>query len=92
MKKLAAVLGSLAGLAFTANGYRPLKKRGYPSLYAFAYGVFASELPLHILGGQLAALVALSRRLPPRTRRFSGLVSVVSWRHRFSCCMGVTTP
>jgi acetyl esterase/lipase len=79
VKKLAAVLGSLAGLAFTANGYRPLSKRGYPSLYVFAFGVFASELPLQMLGGQLAVLAAVTRRLSPRVRWFSWLVSAVSW-------------
>nr|WP_246216828.1 alpha/beta hydrolase [Mycobacterium botniense] len=77
--KLAAVLGSLAGLIFTANGYRPLSSRGYPSLYAFVFGVFASELPLPILGAQLAALAAVTRRLSPRVRRFSWLVSGISW-------------
>jgi acetyl esterase/lipase len=79
VKKVAALLGSLAGLAFTANGYRPLSKRGYPSLYAFSYGVFASELPLQMLAGQLAMLAAVTRRLSPRVRWFSWLVSAVSW-------------
>jgi acetyl esterase/lipase len=79
VKKLAAVLGSLAGLLFTANGYRPLSKRGYPSLYAFSYGVFASELPLQMLAGQLAMLAAVTRRLSPCVRWFSWLVSAVSW-------------
>jgi acetyl esterase/lipase len=79
VKKLAAVLGSLAGLAFTVNGYRPLSKRGYPSLYAFIYGLFVSELPLQILAGQLTMLAAVTRRLSPRPRRFSWLISAVSW-------------
>ncbi len=79
MRRLAAVLVSVLGLAFTANGYRPLAKRGYGSLYAFGYGVFASELPLQMLAVQLAALAAVSRWLPRRTRRFSLLVSVLSW-------------
>ena len=73
MKKLAAALGSLAGLAVTANGYRPLTKRGYPSLYAFSFGVFASELPLQMIAAQFAALAAITRRLSPRLRRFSWL-------------------
>ena len=51
VKKLAAILGSLTGLAITVNGYQPLSKRGYPSLYAFGFGVFASELPLQMLAG-----------------------------------------
>lgn len=79
VKRLAAVLSSLTGLAFTANGYRPLSKRGYPSLFAFAYGVFASELPLQMLGGQVAVLAAVARRLSPRVRWFSWLVSAASW-------------
>jgi acetyl esterase/lipase len=79
VKKLAAVLGSLAGLVFTANGYRPLCKRGYPSLYAFSYGLVVSELPLQIFAGQFAMLAAVTRRLSSRPRRFSWLVSTVSW-------------
>jgi acetyl esterase/lipase len=87
VKRLAAVLvsvlGSILGLAFTANGYRPLTKRGYGSLYAFAYGVFASELPLQSLGVQCAAQAFLSRWvwrwLPRRVRRYSWLLSALSW-------------
>jgi acetyl esterase/lipase len=79
VKKLAAVLGSLVGLAITANGYRPLSKRGYLSMYAFSFGVFASELPLQMIAGQFAALAAVTRKLTPRLRRFSWLVSVLSW-------------
>ncbi|BBZ12685.1 alpha/beta hydrolase [Mycobacterium branderi] len=79
VKQLTAVLGSLTGLAFTANGYRPLSKRGYPSLFVFAYGVFASELPLEVLAGQFATLAAVTRRLSPRVRWFSWLVSALSW-------------
>jgi acetyl esterase/lipase len=79
VRKLAAVLGSLAGLAVTANGYRPLSRRGYPSLYAFAFGVFATELPLQLIAVQSAALAAVSRWLPTRVRRFSWLVSAFSW-------------
>ena len=78
MRKLIAVLGSVTGFAFTANGYRPLTKRGYPSVFAFAYGVFASELSPHMLASQFAALAAITRRLSPRVRRFSWLVSGVS--------------
>jgi acetyl esterase/lipase len=79
VKQLAALLGSLAGLAFTANGYRPLSRRGYPSLYAFGCGVLASELSLPILGGQLCLLVAVTRRLSRKLRWFSWLVSGLSW-------------
>lgn len=79
MKRLAAVLVSVLGLAYTANGYRPLTRDRYGSGIAFAHGVFASELPMQTLAVQLAAMAAVSRRLPPRTRRFSWLVSALSW-------------
>jgi acetyl esterase/lipase len=79
VKKLAAMLGSLAGLAVTANGYQPLSKRGFLTVYAFSFGVFASELPLQLITGQFAALAAITRRLSPRLRRFSWLVSALSW-------------
>jgi len=79
VKRLSAVVVSVLGFAFTANGYKPLTKHGYGSGFAFGYGLFASELPLHTFGVQLAALAALSRRLPPRVRLFSWLVSALSW-------------
>jgi acetyl esterase/lipase len=79
VKRLAAVLVPILGFAFTANGYRPLTKHGYGSLYAFSYGVFASELPMQVLGAQLIAQAAVLRRLPTRIRRFSLLMSALSW-------------
>lgn len=79
VKKLLAVLASLAGLGVTANGYQPLSKRGYLSMYAFSFGVFASELPLQLVAGQAALLAAVTRKLSPRVRRFSWLVSALSW-------------
>jgi acetyl esterase/lipase len=79
VKKLLAVLASLAGLAVTADGYQPLSKRGYLSIYAFSFGVFASELPLQLIVGQFALLAAVTRRLSPQLRRFSWVVSALSW-------------
>jgi acetyl esterase/lipase len=79
VKKLSAALASLAGLAVTADGYRPLSKRGYLSIYAFSFGVFASELPLQLIAGQFALLAAVTRKLSPQLRRFSWLVSALSW-------------
>jgi acetyl esterase/lipase len=79
VRRIAAVLVSLAGLVFTANGYRPLSKRGYGAGYAFAYGLFASELPVQSLAVHFAALLAVSRRLSARVRLISWLVSAVSW-------------
>ncbi len=79
VKKLSAVLASLAGVAVTANGYRPVSRRGYLSMYAFSFGVFASELPLQVLAAQVALLAAVTRKLSPQVREFSWLVSALSW-------------
>jgi acetyl esterase/lipase len=79
VKRLAAPLIALVSFALTANGYRPLTKHGYGSLYAFVSGLFVSELPMQVLGAQFAALAAVSRGLPPRVRRFSWLLSALSW-------------
>jgi acetyl esterase/lipase len=79
VKKLTVALASIAGLAVTANGYQPLSKRGYLSIHAFSFGVFASELPLQLIAGQFGLLAAVTRRLSPRLRWFSWLVSALSW-------------
>jgi len=79
VKKLTVALASIAGLAVTANGYQPLSKRGYLSIYAFSFGVFATELPLQLIAGQFGSLAAVTRRLSPRLRWFSWLVSGLSW-------------
>ena len=79
VKRLAVALASLAGLTVTANGYRPLSKGGYLSMYAFSFGVFATELPLQLIAGQAALLAAITRTLSPKMRWFSWLVSGLSW-------------
>ncbi|WP_231997248.1 alpha/beta hydrolase [Mycobacterium sp. 1245111.1] len=79
MRKFAVAFASLAGLTVTANGYRPLSKRGYLSMYAFSFGVFATELPLQLIAGQATLLAAITRTLSPKMRWFSWLVSGLSW-------------
>ncbi|WP_253861581.1 alpha/beta hydrolase [Mycobacterium asiaticum] len=79
MKRFLAALVSILGLLFTANGYRPWAKRGYGAGYAFAFGLFASELPVQSLAVHFSALAALSRRLSTRWLVFSWLLSGVSW-------------
>ncbi|OBK13871.1 alpha/beta hydrolase [Mycobacterium asiaticum] len=72
---LLAVLGSV----FTVNGYRPLSKKGYGAGYAFAFGLFASELPLQSAAAHATALATVSRWVPARLLGVSWLVSVLSW-------------
>lgn len=82
MKRLAAVgamLLAVLGSVFTVNGYRPLSKKGYGAGYAFAFGLFASELPLQSAAAHATALATVSRWVPARLLGVSWLVSVLSW-------------
>ncbi|MGH3724896.1 MAG: alpha/beta hydrolase fold domain-containing protein [Mycobacterium sp.] len=79
MTRRATLFGSLAGLAITVTGYRPLMKRCTLSLYPMTFGPFATDFPLQILAGHVTALAAVSRSLSPRIRWLSWLVSAISW-------------
>lgn len=79
VKRIVALLLSLFIAVVTANGHRPLTKRGYPSLYAFGFGVFASELPVQIAAGHAAAFLPVSRGLGRRTGAVAWILVVASW-------------
>ncbi|WP_197379617.1 alpha/beta hydrolase [Mycolicibacterium mengxianglii] len=79
VKRFVALLLSLFVAVVTANGYRPLTKRGYPSLYAFGFGVFTSELPLQLLAGHAAAFLPMSRGLGKRSGVIAWVLSATSW-------------
>ena len=42
--------------AATLNAYRPLARKGYPSLYSWMAGLVVTELPLQTLATQLGGL------------------------------------
>jgi acetyl esterase/lipase len=73
----ALTVTSLAAVA-TANGYRPLSNRGYPSVLAFASGVATTELPLQNLAAQSGLVWLLVRAAPPGARRAAGLLWAAS--------------
>jgi acetyl esterase/lipase len=79
VKRFLAVLGSVVIAAVTANGYRPVTKRGYPSLYAFGFGVLASELPMQIAAGHAAVFLPISRGLGRRTGTVTWILAAASW-------------
>jgi acetyl esterase/lipase len=79
VKRLATLLTAAISAVITANGYKPLARNGYPSVFAFVFGVFASELPLQLFAAQAAALSATSRRAPGRVRRIAWLVPALPW-------------
>jgi acetyl esterase/lipase len=79
VRQPAAVVATLIGAALTINGHRPLFKKGYPSLVAFSCGVVTTELPLQTLAAQAGPLAVLLRGLSSPLRRFTWLVSALSW-------------
>lgn len=77
IRKTLALLATLTGVVFTANGYRS-RRSGLLSLMSFAYGLFATELPLQSLAGQLGVTSLVTRRLPRRWRGVCWLLSGLS--------------
>jgi acetyl esterase/lipase len=77
LRRAAALITTGAGAVTTLNGYRPLLRRGYPSMVGWACGLIATELPLPTLAAQSPAVLA-ARRLPPRWRLIAWLASALS--------------
>jgi acetyl esterase/lipase len=79
---LARQVGSLAVTAVTAastlNGYRPLARSGYPSMFSWAFGLVVTEFPLQTLVSQLGGLTLTARRLARPVRAIAWLVAALS--------------
>ncbi len=75
-------IGSLAVTAVTAaatlNAYRPLTRNGNLSVFAWAFGLVVTELPLQTLASQLGGLALTARRLSRPVRTLAWLVAGVS--------------
>jgi acetyl esterase/lipase len=78
-RELALPATVIGGAAAAVNGYRPLAKKGYPSVAAFAFGVIVTELPLQTLTAQAGIVALLSRRASTPARRLAWLASALSW-------------
>lgn len=76
---IARQVGALAVAAVTAastiNGYRPLARNGYPSLWSWAFGLVVTELPLQTLASQLGGLAVTARRLTRPVRTIAWLTA-----------------
>ena len=59
----AALAAAALSAASTVNGYRPLARHGYPSMWSWAFGLIVTELPLQTLASQLGGLALTARRL-----------------------------
>ncbi|MFZ0835215.1 MAG: alpha/beta hydrolase [Mycobacterium sp.] len=64
--------------ASTINGYRPLARYGYPSVWSWVFGLVVTELPLQTLASQIGGLVLTGRRLTRPVRAISWIVAAVS--------------
>lgn len=64
--------------ASTVNGYRPLARTGYPSLWSWVFGLVVTELPLQTLASQLGGLALTARRLIRPVRTVAWLVAALS--------------
>jgi acetyl esterase/lipase len=64
--------------ASTLNGYWPLARRGYPSMFSFGFGLVVSEFPLQTLASQVCALAVTTRRLSRPVRIVAWLVAALS--------------
>ncbi|MGV0684606.1 alpha/beta hydrolase fold domain-containing protein [Mycolicibacterium thermoresistibile] len=77
-RQIAAILAALLSLASTVNGYRPLFSKGYPSIFAWGFGLVVSEFPLQTLASQVGGLALTSRGLTRRVRIFAWSAAAVS--------------
>ncbi len=64
--------------ASTANGYRPLARYGYPSMWSWVFGLVVTELPLQTLASQIGGLALTARRLTRPVRIISWFVAAMS--------------
>ena len=79
---IARQVGALAVSAVTAastlNGYRPLWRKGYPSIWSWAFGLVVSEFPLQTLVSQLGGLALTARHLTRPVRVIAWVVAGIS--------------
>ena len=77
-RQVAALAAAALSAASTINGYRPLARNGYPSLWSWVFGLVVTELPLQTLASQLGGLALTARRLTRPVRTVAWLVAGLS--------------
>jgi acetyl esterase/lipase len=78
VKRVATVLVTALGAVCTVNGFRPLFRGAIPSVFAWLFGLLATELSLQTVAGQAATIAVASRGLSARQRTFGWLVIAAS--------------
>lgn len=77
-RQLGALAAAALSAAATVNGYRPLARNGYRSLWSWAFGLVVSELPLQTLASQVGGLALTARGLTRPVRAVAWLVAGLS--------------
>lgn len=77
-RQVGALFVTAVTAASTLNGYRPLARKGYPSIFSFGFGLVVSEFPLQTLASQLAGLALTARRLTRPVRAIAWVVAGLS--------------
>jgi acetyl esterase/lipase len=77
-RQVGAIAVAALSAATTLNGYRPLVPKGYPSIFAWGFGLVVTEFPLQTLLGQLAGLLVTARRLTRPVRTTAWLLTGLS--------------
>src|SRR5689334_20224472 len=78
VRQVAALAAAGLSAATTLNGYRPLARDGYPSLWSFGFGLVVTEFPVPTMASQLGGLVLTGRRLTRPVQIIAWLVAGVS--------------
>jgi len=77
-RQVAALAAAVLSAVSTINGYRPLARDGYPSLWSWAFGLVVTELPVQTLASQLGGLALTARRLTRPVRTVAWLIAGLS--------------
>ncbi|ULE34056.1 alpha/beta hydrolase [Mycobacterium sp. IDR2000157661] len=77
-RQVAALGAAALSAATTLNGYRPLARRGYPSIWSWGFGLVVTELPLQTLASQVGGLALTARGLTRPVRTIAWLIAGLS--------------
>src|SRR6476646_4147111 len=77
-RQVAALAAAVLSAVSTINGYRPLARDGYPSLWSWAFGLVVTEVPVQTLASRLGGLALTGRRLTRPVRTVAWLIAGLS--------------
>jgi acetyl esterase/lipase len=77
-RQIASLVVTAVTATSTLNAYRPLARKGYPSLFSWIFGMVVTELPLQTMASQLGGLALTARRLNRPVRTIAWLTAAVS--------------